>query len=180
MFTKVGFASARSRVLSGRAVRGGPPGSGHKRAPVVVVALVGTLLALAAPVTASAASNGRAPGGAEYVPGSLLAAAKANPDRDFQVIVEGKRGRSSDRIADKVRDKGKLKRTFRSISGVASAAWASAAWGSAAWSSAAWGSAAWASAAWASAAWASASEADAALADHAQWDASRASSAWVD
>jgi hypothetical protein len=62
----------------------------------------------------------------------------------------------------------------------ASAAWASAAWASAAWSSAAWSSAAWASAAWASAAWSDAAEADAALADHVQWDASLASSAWVE
>jgi serine protease AprX len=119
MFTKVGFASVRSRVLSGRAVRGGLFGSGHKRAPVVLLALLGSALALAAPITASAGSNGPGPGVAEYVPGSLLAAAKASPDRNFQVIIEGKRGRSSERIADKVRGKGTLKKTFRSIGGVA-------------------------------------------------------------
>jgi len=85
----------------------------------VLVALLGIFLALAAPLTASAGSNGRGPGAAEYVPGSLLAAARANPDRTFQVIVEGKRGRSSERIADKVRGKGHLKKSFRSISGVA-------------------------------------------------------------
>jgi serine protease AprX len=98
MFSKAGFARARPRVLWGTAL---------------------VVLALAAPLTASAGSSGRGPGGAEYVPGSLLAAARANPDRTFQIIVEGKRGRSSERLADKVRGKGRLKKSFRSISGVA-------------------------------------------------------------
>jgi serine protease AprX len=121
MFRKIGLQteSAHANALWGKGGKGGSHGRARNRAPFAFVAVLGTILALAVPVGAGADSG---PGGrdkADYVPGSLLAAARANPDRTFHVIVEGKKGRSSARIADKVRDKGHLKKTFRSISGVA-------------------------------------------------------------
>jgi len=53
------------------------------------------------------------------VPKDLLAAARANPQAQFQVVVQGEKGRSSRDIGDRVvGEKGKLKRTFRSVTGV--------------------------------------------------------------
>ena len=53
------------------------------------------------------------------VPSDLLAAAAANPNQTFEVIVQGEKGRSSSDIADRVANRnGKLKKAFRSISGV--------------------------------------------------------------
>ena len=97
----------------------GKPGRGF-----VVMALV---VALAAPVAATAGSSGRsAQGNRAIVPASLMAEAQAHPDQIFSVIVQGKHGTKSSSVANAVVDStdakpGKakgLKRTFSSVSGV--------------------------------------------------------------
>jgi serine protease AprX len=53
------------------------------------------------------------------VPSDLIQAAEANPNSTFDVIVQGSKGSKSDQVAAQVRETGgKLKRAFRSISGV--------------------------------------------------------------
>jgi serine protease AprX len=53
------------------------------------------------------------------VPNDLLAAAKANPDASFNVIVQGNKGSKSDDVGSSLKDNGgQLKRMFRSVSGV--------------------------------------------------------------
>jgi serine protease AprX len=53
------------------------------------------------------------------VPNDLLAAAKANPDASFNVIVQGSKGSKSDDVGASLKDNGgQLKRMFRSVSGV--------------------------------------------------------------
>jgi serine protease AprX len=120
MSRKVGVESgdARSCAVRGTGTKNGPPGRTFRRVPIVLAALLVALLAFVGPSAAGAAGAGKDKRPA-YVPGSLLAAAKANPDQAFQVIVEGKKGHRSAELADKVRGKGRLKNTFRSISGVA-------------------------------------------------------------
>src|SRR5215210_2851969 len=52
------------------------------------------------------------------VPADLLANAKAHPRKSFRVIVQGVRGESSARVANKIKSNGgALKRKFRSITG---------------------------------------------------------------
>jgi serine protease AprX len=97
----------------------GKPGRGF-----VVMALV---VALAAPVAATAGSSGRSvQGNHAIVPASLMAEAQAHPSQIFSVIVQGKNGTKSSSVANAVLDStdakpGKakgLKRTFSSVSGV--------------------------------------------------------------
>jgi serine protease AprX len=97
----------------------GKPGRGF-----VVMAL---FVALAAPVAATAGSNGRSfQGKYAIVPASLMAEAQAHPTQIFSVIVQGKNGTKSSSVANAVVDStdakpGKakgLKRTFSSVSGV--------------------------------------------------------------
>jgi serine protease AprX len=98
----------------------GKPGRGF-----VVMALV---VALAAPVAATAGSNGRSvQGNRAIVPATLMAEAQAHPAQRFSVIVQGKPGTKSSSVAHAVvestdarpgKAKG-LKRTFSSVSGVA-------------------------------------------------------------
>ena len=97
----------------------GKPGRGF-----VVMALV---VALAAPVAATAGSSGRSvQGNHALVPASLMAEAQAHPNQIFSVIVQGKNGTKSSSVANAVLDStdakpGKakgLKRTFSSVSGV--------------------------------------------------------------
>jgi len=97
----------------------GKPGRGF-----VVMAL---FVALAAPVAATAGSNGRSvQGDYAIVPASLMAEAQAHPSQIFSVIVQGKNGTKSSAVANAVVDStdakpGKakgLKRTFSSVSGV--------------------------------------------------------------
>ena len=97
----------------------GKPGRGF-----VVMAL---FVALAAPVAATAGSNGRSvQGNYAIVPASLMAEAQAHPSQIFSVIVQGKNGTKSSSVANAVVDStdakpGKakgLKRTFSSVSGV--------------------------------------------------------------
>jgi serine protease AprX len=109
--------NARPAAGSGTSTRGVPIGA-LRRVPVLLAALLVALLAFVGPSAAGTTGAGKDKQPA-YAPGSLIAAAKANPDQTFQVIVEGKKGKKSAEVADKVRGKGKLKRTFRSIGGVA-------------------------------------------------------------
>jgi subtilisin family serine protease len=54
------------------------------------------------------------------VPAELLAAAEANPDATFNVIVQGRREETSDRTTEEIRENGgQLKKAFRSINGAA-------------------------------------------------------------
>ena len=97
----------------------GKPGRGF-----VVMALC---VALAAPVAATAGSNGRSvQGNRAIVPAGLMAEAQAHPNQLFSVIVQGKHGTKSSAVANTVvnatqakpgKAKG-LKRTFSSVSGV--------------------------------------------------------------
>jgi len=97
----------------------GKPGRGF-----VVMALV---VALAAPVAATAGSGRSVQGNRAMVPASLMAEAHAHPDQLFSVIVQGKPGTKSSSVAHAVVEstdarQGKakgLKRTFSSVSGVA-------------------------------------------------------------
>ena len=82
------------------------------------------MLALAAmlvvPVAGSASSINSGPGsGSAVVPDSLLAAAAANPLKEFDVIVQGTRDRTvSDTGKEVTNENGKLKRKFLSLNGV--------------------------------------------------------------
>jgi serine protease AprX len=82
------------------------------------------MLALAAmlvvPVAGSASSISSGPGsGSAVVPNSLLAAAAANPLKEFDVIVQGTKDRSvSDTGKEVTNENGKLKRKFLSLNGV--------------------------------------------------------------
>ena len=98
----------------------GKPGRGF-----AVMALV---MALAAPVAATAGNQGRSVhGDSAIVPASLMAEAQAHPDQIFSVIVQGKPGTKSSSVANTVAEStdarpGKakgLKRTFSSLNGVA-------------------------------------------------------------
>jgi serine protease AprX len=98
----------------------GKPGRGF-----AVMALV---MALAAPVAATAGNQGRSVhGNSAIVPASLMAEAQAHPGQIFSVIVQGKPGTKSSSVANTVvestdarpgKAKG-LKRTFSSLNGVA-------------------------------------------------------------
>jgi serine protease AprX len=92
------------------------------RGAAAVLALV---VAFAAPIAAPAASGSGNRADA-YVPGDLLAAAQAHPNRTFAVIVQGEAGRTSREVAARVarvraqnpgRARG-VKRQFRSVNGV--------------------------------------------------------------
>jgi serine protease AprX len=123
-----GNGETRQSALWGKPSKGetrssalwGKPGRGF-----VVMALV---VALAAPVAATAGSNGRSvQGNRAIVPATLMAEAQAHPAQRFSVIVQGKPGTKSSSVAHAVvestdarpgKAKG-LKRTFSSVSGVA-------------------------------------------------------------
>jgi serine protease AprX len=99
-----GGRETRSSALWGR---GG-------RSTVALFALVVSVIIPAAGI----ASSGSGDRGA-VVPAELLAAATANPDAKFDVIVQGdKSHRSPDIAKDVTETGGSLKRAFRSISGV--------------------------------------------------------------
>jgi serine protease AprX len=54
------------------------------------------------------------------VPAELLAAAQANPDATFDVIVQGRRDETSDRTTEELKQNGgQMKKAFRSINGAA-------------------------------------------------------------
>src|SRR3712207_618895 len=101
---------SRSNALWGKSGRG-------------LVALGTLVLAFAIPASGMANGNplAAAPVGANaVVPKGLLAKAGANPLATYKVIIQGKRGYGSAKVAEKVRGaNGKLKKQFRSINGVA-------------------------------------------------------------
>jgi serine protease AprX len=71
--------------------------------------------------TAGVAKKGPSHGPAvkASIPDGLLAQAKAKPNATFKVIVQGKRGKKSADVGLRVKDeKGKVKRSFKSITGV--------------------------------------------------------------
>jgi serine protease AprX len=115
----------RGSALWGKKTKGEARSSALWGKPGRCFAVLATLVALSAPVGASALGGGPPAGGA-LVPGSLLASAQANPDRVFQVIVQAKPGKSSAQVANLVqgavsRHPGKangLKRKFASFKGV--------------------------------------------------------------
>jgi serine protease AprX len=99
-----GGRETRSSALWGR---GG-------RSTVALFALVVSVIIPAAGI----ASSGSGDRGA-VVPAELLAAATANPDATFDVVVQGDKSHRSPDIAKDVNENGgSLKRAFRSISGV--------------------------------------------------------------
>jgi serine protease AprX len=83
------------------------------------------VFALAAPLAAAAApASGKAAGGPKasaFLPESLRSAAEANPERMFDVIVQGAEGKDSDGVAADVDAEGagkSVKRRFAAIGGV--------------------------------------------------------------
>jgi serine protease AprX len=100
LWGKPSKGETRSSALWGR--------GGHGVAAVLAVALL-----LAVPATGAAHSNDIS----AVVPADLLAAAKAHPGQRFNVIVQGREGETSKRVGGEIN--GKVKRTFRSIAGVA-------------------------------------------------------------
>lgn len=104
---------SRSNALWGRGGRG--------RVTLLALALVFVI-----PIAGSAATGrdrdgdrGSRVNATAIVPPSLLAAAKADPDKTFKVIVQGRRGHSSGAVSEDVsRDNGSTKKRFRSLSGV--------------------------------------------------------------
>ena len=82
-------------------------GGGHS-----VVAVLAVALLLAVPATGAAHANDIS----AVVPADLLAAAKAHPGQKFNVIVQGREGETSRGVASQIN--GKVKRKFRSITGV--------------------------------------------------------------
>ena len=92
--------------------------------------LIALVTGLAIPAAGIAGSGGPAlpgvltpgstRGGTAFVPATLLAAATANPDQIFHVIVQGTRGERSSAVAsDVTSESGKSKHIFSSISGAA-------------------------------------------------------------
>ena len=83
-------------------------GSRRKRFAVISVAALALVIAALAGTTTAKAGNGN-PGA--VVPSSLIAAAQANPDQIFHVIVQGSKGNSSSTVAQDVTgNNGKVKR----------------------------------------------------------------------
>jgi serine protease AprX len=115
----------RGSALWGKKTKGEARSSALWGKPGRCFAVLAALVALSAPVGASALGGGP-PAGRALVPDSLLASAQANPNRVFQVIVQAKPGKSSAQVANLVqgavsRHPGKangLKRKFASFKGV--------------------------------------------------------------
>jgi serine protease AprX len=113
LWGKPARGSTRSNALWGK------PGRGFLAMALVV--------ALAAPVAATAGGRSVQNKGGAIVPASLLGEAQAHPNQLFSVIVQGKRGTKSSAVANAVSDStdakpGKAKgltRTFSSVNGVA-------------------------------------------------------------
>jgi serine protease AprX len=117
-------ANLRASALWGKKTKGEARSSALWGKPGRCFAVVGLVVALAAPAGAFAMEESSGP--AALVPDSLLARAQANPDGAFSVIVQAKRGKSSAAIARLVegatsRHPGKakgLKKKFVALSGV--------------------------------------------------------------
>jgi serine protease AprX len=116
----------RSNALWGTGNRGGehrskgPERDRSRGFAVVVAAVVAFAIPTAGMADSGPSGNSGSGGQKATVPKGLLEKAAANENATFNVIVQAERGRSSERIADRVRsEKGKVKSKFRSISGVA-------------------------------------------------------------
>src|SRR5438046_1407475 len=125
---------ARSSALWGRGNKGESRSSAlwGKRGGRSAIAFASLAVALVLPVAglasgASSNGNGNANGSrSAFVPDVLLTAAKANPDNQFKVIVQGDATKKSSDVSSDFQDtvatgsgKGKLNKSFRSISGIA-------------------------------------------------------------
>jgi serine protease AprX len=88
------------------------------RGKLVGVVLALTLLVPAAATAAPARSVAKAPAVPTYLPGSLLADAKANPGKKFKVILELKRTADKADVTTRVKGLGFLKRKFAAINGM--------------------------------------------------------------
>jgi serine protease AprX len=110
----------RASALWGNSGRGGDHrsnalwGSGGGRSAVLLLVAA---LAVVISLPAAAVAGGNEKGA--VVPSTLIAAAQANPDQTFHVIVQGTKGSKSDAVAQDVSGSdGKLKQKYLSISGV--------------------------------------------------------------
>jgi serine protease AprX len=92
-------------------------GLAERRVPGAVVALA--VVALAGPLAPSVATAAPPNASSAYLPGTLLADAKASPAKKFRVILELRKTAGQKAFATKVRGLGSLKREFRAIDGVA-------------------------------------------------------------
>jgi serine protease AprX len=99
----------------------GKPSKGETRSSALwgkggrsIAALLAMAVVLAAPATGTAGPSKVS----AVVSADLLAAAKAHPSRKFNVIVQGREGETSKKVARVVKGKGKIKRAFRSVTGV--------------------------------------------------------------
>jgi serine protease AprX len=97
----------------------GKPSRGETRSSALwgkggrsLVAVLVVALALVVPAAGTAGANETA----AVVPADLLAAAKAHRGQKFNVIVQGEEGESSKKVARQI--SGKVKKKFRSITGV--------------------------------------------------------------
>jgi serine protease AprX len=97
----------------------GKPSKGETRSSALwgkggrsIAAVLAMAVVLAAPATGTAGAN------KPVVPADLLAAAKAHPSWTFNVIVQGRKTETSKKVAGEVNGKGKVKRAFRSVTGV--------------------------------------------------------------
>jgi serine protease AprX len=86
----------------------------------VVLALTMALMVPAANAESGSSKSGNSGSSVKaVVPAGLLSKAKGSPGKLFNVVIQGKRGTSSTKVAERVRgEKGSPKRKFRSISGV--------------------------------------------------------------
>ena len=111
----------RSSALWGRGSKGESRSSAlwGRRGGRSAIALASLVAVLALPV-AGLADDGSNASSSAVVPSALLAAAQANPDRQFNVIVQGDKTLRSHDVANAVSsDNGQLKQEFRSITGAA-------------------------------------------------------------
>ena len=106
---------ARSSALWGKGSGGQSRGSAlWGRGGRSGIALLALVVSVVIPAAGIAGEKQQA-----AVPADLIQAAEANPDASFDVIVQGNKGSTGDDVASSVRGSGgKLKRAFRSISGV--------------------------------------------------------------
>ena len=111
----------RSSALWGRGSKGESRSSAlwGRRGGRSAIAFASLVAVLALPV-AGLADNGGSASANAVVPSALLAAAQANPDQQFNVIVQGDKTLRSHDVANAVSsDNGQLKQEFRSITGAA-------------------------------------------------------------
>jgi serine protease AprX len=106
---------ARSSALWGKGSGGQSRGSAlWGRGGRSSIALLALVVSVIVPAAGIAGEKQQA-----LVPADLLAAARANPDATFDVVVQGDKSRSSDDVArDVVSEHGVSKRKFNSIDGV--------------------------------------------------------------